>query len=51
MDPDIASGGPGHLADDLGVLSHKDWNIQQKTQKNRGEIASTIGLKINSKKT
>ncbi len=37
-------------ADDLGLLSHKHQDIQQKTEK-LCEIASTIGLKVNSKKT
>ncbi|KAK3549305.1 hypothetical protein QTP70_034532 [Hemibagrus guttatus] len=37
-------------ADDLGLLAHRHQDIQQKTEK-LSEIASTIGLKVNNKKT
>lgn len=36
--------------DDLGLLAHKHQDIQQKIEK-LSKIASTIGLKVNSKKT
>ncbi|KAK3545686.1 hypothetical protein QTP70_010891 [Hemibagrus guttatus] len=37
-------------ADDLGLLAHRHQDIQQKTER-LSEIASTIGLKVNNKKT